>query len=59
MVSRVLLLSILLVCVGAFLYLLNLVDAAQICVLAGLVVFITSGILSKRQSELSNPKENE
>ena len=58
MVSRILLLSILILCIGASLYLLTLVDIAQICILLGLVFLIISGILSKRRFESTNKKVN-
>jgi hypothetical protein len=48
LISGALLLGILLLSIGAVLYLLNLAEAAQICVLIGLVLLITGGILSKR-----------
>lgn len=53
MVSKTFLIGIFVLCVGASLYLLNLVAIAQICVLIGLAVFIVGMVLAKRDSEPS------
>ncbi len=45
---RLLLAGILFLCAGAALYLLDCDDAAQICILAGLAMFMAGIVLGKR-----------